>query len=109
MAKRLNDKAYRGHIVAASKRIERYLKRKTLAQFRKDEMLQAAVVRELEIIGEASHNLSAAFRKSQPDIPWRKVIGMRNVVIHDYFLLDLPVVWGTATRRVPELLQLLKE
>src|SRR3989338_5446839 len=109
MAKRLNDKAYRGHIVAAGNRIQRYLKKKTLNQFLKDEMLQAAVIRELEIIGEAAKNLSLAFKSHHSHVPWRKVTGMRDVAIHDYFILDLPAVWGTATRRVPELLRQLKD
>lgn len=109
MAKYLNDKAYRAHIVAAGIRIARYIKKKTLSQFRKDEMLQAAVVRQLQIIGEAAKRLSPAFKSRYHDIPWRDATGMRDVAVHDYFLLELPRVWNTVKRDVPELLNQLKQ
>ena len=109
MAKHLNDKAYQAHIVAAGIRIARYIKTKTLSQFRKDEMLQAAVVRELQIIGEAAKRLSSAFKSHYPNIPWRDITGMRDVAVHDYFLLDLPGVWNTVKSDVPELLNKLKD
>jgi len=76
MAKRLNDNIYRAHIISACKRLKRYTRKKTFDQFRKDEMLQAAVIRELEIIGEATKHLSAAFRGRHSNIPWRSVAGM---------------------------------
>lgn len=109
MAKHLNDKAYRAHIIAAGNRIGRYIKKKTLSQFRKDEMLQAAVVRELQIVGEAAKRLTPAFKSRYANIPWRDVTGMRDIAVHDYFLLELPRVWNTAKRDVPQLLEQLKD
>jgi len=68
-------------------------------------MLQDAVIREIEIIGEATKNLSLEFRERYPDIPWRSITGMRDKVIHEYFGVDIDAVWDTATRDIP----LLKE
>jgi uncharacterized protein with HEPN domain len=66
------------------------------------------VVRELEIIGEASKNLSAEFKKSLPAIPWKDVAGMRDKLIHEYFGVDLETVWQTVKEDIPLLKKVLK-
>ena len=63
-------------------------------------MLQSAVVRELEIIGEATKNLSDDIRKQSKDIPWTKLAGMRDKLIHGYFTVDLKEVWNTVRKDV---------
>jgi uncharacterized protein with HEPN domain len=64
---------------------------------------QDAVVRQLEIMGEAAKRISEEFRSKYPDIPWRRIAGMRDVLIHDYMGVDLSMVWEVAQRNLPEL------
>jgi len=71
--------------------------------FWENELLQAAVIRELEVIGEAAKGLSDAFKRKYPEAPWKEMAGMRDVLIHGYFEVDLEEVWTTATEDVPEL------
>ncbi len=67
-------------------------------------MVWSAVVRELEVIGEAVKNLSYRIREEYPEIPWRKMAGMRDVLSHGYFKINLDMVWETATVIIPEIL-----
>jgi uncharacterized protein with HEPN domain len=62
-----------------------------------------AVTHAIEIMGEATKNLPQAFRRRHPDIPWRKMTGMRDKLVHEYFGVDLTVLWVTATEDVPQL------
>jgi len=64
-------------------------------------MVQDAVIRNLEVIGEAVRNLSAEFRRKHPDTPWRSITALRNVLIHEYFGVDLEIVWRVVQRRLP--------
>ena len=70
-------------------------------EFFSNPMIQDAVVRNLEIIGEAAGNLSPDFRKSHGKVPWRRIMGMRNVLAHEYFGVDLGIVWKVVTKRLP--------
>ncbi len=76
-------------------------------------MVQDATVRNFEIVGEATKNLSAALRKSRPEIPWARMAGMRDVLIHNYMGVDLEVVWGAVKDEIAplnaKLLALLEE
>ena len=73
-----------------------------------DRMLLFAVVRAIEILGEAASRLSAEAQTTIPGVPWTSVIGMRNRLIHGYFDVDTEIVWKTATVEVPALLQALR-
>jgi len=73
------------------------------AAFLKDETLKRAFVRSMEIIGEASKKIPLDVKAMQPDIEWRKVSGMRDRLIHDYFGVDYAIVWDVATNKMPEL------
>lgn len=70
-----------------------------------DRKTQNAVIRELEIIGEAVKNLSSRFREAHSQIPWGKIAGMRDKMIHEYFGVNLELVWQTAERDIPVLLK----
>ena len=94
--------AYLKHIREAIAKIEKYTKGGQ-KKFMEDTMIQDSVIRNLEIIGEAARNLPTDLRKSSPKVPWRSITGMRNVLIHEYFGVDLDIVWKVVTQRLPVL------
>jgi uncharacterized protein with HEPN domain len=71
--------------------------------FDSDELLQGWFVRHLQIIGEAGRAIPEEVRALAPGVPWDKIIGMRNVLVHGYFEIDTDIVWGAATRDAPAL------
>ncbi len=96
------DEVYLLHIRDAIKRIESYTGDGKDA-FLREPIIQDAVIRNLEIIGEAAKNLSAAFRSENAEQPWSKISGMRDVLIHEYFGVRLETVWAVVSKRLPEL------
>ena len=74
-----------------------------------DRMLLFAVIRAIEVVGEAASKLSEEFRAAHPSIPWRAIIGMRNRLIHAYFDIDTETVWETTTQELPPILNQLRE
>ena len=72
-------------------------------EFFSNPMIQDDVVRNLEIIREAAGNLSSSFRKSHSKVPWRQITAMRNVLAHEYFGVDLDIVWKVVSKRLPVL------
>jgi uncharacterized protein with HEPN domain len=97
------DTPYLLHIRDAIALIEEWSKDKTLDDFVADEKLQSAVIRQLEIIGEAARNVSAEFKVQTPEIPWRPITDTRNTLIHAYFTVDEKKVWDMVERDIPEL------
>ena len=89
-------------ILRAISHIERYATRGR-SGFDRDELLQAWMIHPLAIIGEAAARLSLTLRASHPEVPWSGMIGMRNVLFHGYFSVELEEVWGTVERYVPRL------
>lgn len=96
-----NDKLYVFDINQCCEKIESYLQNVTKDDFLKNEMLQDAIVRNIEIIGEASKSLSSELKEENPNIPWRDIMRMRDKIVHHYFRLILDVVWQTATEDIP--------
>lgn len=82
--------------------IEQYQHRDK-ATFERDKMLQVWFLRHLQIIGEAARSLSDEVRNLAPDIPWSKIIGMRNILVHNYFDIDTEIVWNAVQQDIPEL------
>jgi uncharacterized protein with HEPN domain len=97
-----SDRTYLLHIRDAIERIEQYASHGHEA-FLKELHWQDGIVRQLEIVGEAAKHLSVEFRKTQPQVPWRRIAGLRDVLIHDYMGVDLEAVWDIVRNRVPEL------
>jgi uncharacterized protein with HEPN domain len=89
-------------ILNAARLIASYVKDTTEEQFTSNTEKQDAVIRRLEIIGEATVHLSDATRLAIPELPFRKMRGMRNIVAHDYANVNLRIVWQVATVHVPE-------
>ena len=77
--------------------------------FEKDELIQNWVIRQLQILGEAATKLSDDFQNQHPDMPWHKIIGMRNILVHDYFGIDANIVWLIVEKDMPVLERQIKE
>jgi uncharacterized protein with HEPN domain len=90
-------------ILDAARLIAAYLKGTSASDFRADSQKQDAVIRRIEIIGEASAHLTDETRAAIPELPFRKMRGMRNIVAHDYANADPKIVWEVATVHVPEI------
>ena len=91
------------HIKRESDFILKSTNSKTFNEFYSDEILKRAVIRALEIIGEASKNLSAKIKKENNNISWRNIIGMRDKVIHNYFGINLEIIWAVIKNDLPDL------
>jgi uncharacterized protein with HEPN domain len=103
MSAKRRDSDYLSHILDAIARIESYLAEKDEARFLEDSMLRDAVIRNLEIVGEAAAKLSAEFKTAHASVPWDDIVGMRNRLIHGYFSVDLRIVWDTVNLGLPKL------
>ena len=97
-----HDSVYLLHVLDCIARIREYTSDGKVAFFC-SQMKQDAVIRNLEVIGEAVKNLSPDLRASSPDIAWSRIAGMRDVLIHEYFGVDLQIVWNMVENRLPGL------
>src|SRR5690348_6099874 len=96
------------HMRDAARAALAFTEGRTRADLTADLMLQFALVRALEIIGEAAARLTEPTRAAHPEIPWSAVIGMRNRLVHGYFDVDLEIVWRTAAESLPPLIATLE-
>jgi uncharacterized protein with HEPN domain len=102
------DDAYLLDILIAARKAIAFVYGVSREEFNASELRQAAVVRPLEIIGEAAGRVSEETRLSHPEIPWQQMIGMRNRLIHEYFRVDLDAVWDTLHKDLPQLIALIE-
>lgn len=102
-----DDVPYLLHIRDAVQRIEKYLHSVSYCDFMEHDLLQAGVIREIEIIGEVTKRLSETIKTKYPDIPWRKIAGMRDKLIHDYMGVDMDAVWDTVEKDLPRLKEMI--
>jgi len=94
---------YIEHIIESIERIEEYTSDISEEGFKENELVQDAVIRRIEIIGEAAKRLNDSTRSEYGDIQWRDIAGMRDNLIHRYFGVDLNQVWQTVQKDIPEL------
>ena len=104
-----DDLVYVDDILSAIQKINRFCKSVKKPDFMMNDLLMDAVVRNLEIIGEASSKLTMSFRKKHREIEWRKIIGMRNRIIHAYDTVDFEIVWDVVREDLPALKKKLKK
>lgn len=90
------------HIVDSIEKIQNYLNGKSREDFLSNDLLQDGVLRNFEIIGEATKNLPESFRSLYPDIQWKSMAGFRDILIHQYFGIDLDMVWNITQTSLPE-------
>ncbi|MDP2109149.1 MAG: DUF86 domain-containing protein [Rhodocyclaceae bacterium] len=95
---------YLTDIIESGRAIQSYVQGVEFAGFVNDRMRYAAVIREFEIVGEAVGKLPESIRARYPDVPWREIKDFRNILIHEYFGVDLRIVWNAAQQDLPLLL-----
>ncbi len=103
---------YLNHILDCIDKIRNYTDKINKDEFLKKSIIQDAVIRNLEIIGEATKHLTQEFRSKYPAIEWKKIAGMRDKLIHDYIGVDIWAVWGVVEQIIPkfheQLLEIIK-
>ncbi|HOQ97871.1 MAG TPA: DUF86 domain-containing protein [Anaerolineae bacterium] len=103
------DAAYLWDMLDAALAVRTFTAGLTFEAYIADRKVQLAVERALEIIGEAAHHVSEAFRRAHPEIRWRSIIAQRNVLAHEYGAIKQDRIWNVATVHVPELIDRLRE
>ncbi|WP_423928426.1 DUF86 domain-containing protein [Candidatus Palauibacter sp.] len=99
-----DDAAYLLDMLLAARDAEEFASGLSFRQFEQDRLRQHAILKAIEIIGEAAAGVSAEAREQHPEIPWREIIGMRNRLVHAYFEVDAERVWETVQRDIPKLI-----
>lgn len=89
------------HIIESIQLIEEYTLHLNAEKFQKNKAMQDAIIRRLEIIGEAVKNIPTSFKAHHPDVPWKQMAGMRDILIHEYFDVDLSLTWSVVQRELP--------
>jgi len=104
-----DDSVFLKHILDSAKKINEFTHEKTREDLDLDEKLALAIIRLFEIIGEASNSISDDFQNKHQEIPWVKLISMRNRLIHGYFDVNYDIIWKTIKQDIPELITLIEK
>ncbi|OYT54433.1 MAG: hypothetical protein B6U72_02615 [Candidatus Altiarchaeales archaeon ex4484_2] len=100
--KKRNHRLFIEDILESMNKIRAYTKNMDYNQFHQNNMAVDAVLRNLEVIGEAAKNIPDPIKEKHPNIPWKKMVGLRNIAIHEYFGIDLTIIWEITTKNLPE-------
>ena len=109
MTEPLKDEDRVRHMFEAALKANEFSKGRTRADLDADEQFTLSLVHLLEIVGEAAGKVSQDLRRAHPEIPWNRISGIRNRLVHGYFDIDMDIVWETVTTRLPELITQLKK
>ena len=103
MKGKLSDKVRLQHIHDAINEIENYIKNISIGEFSKSSEKKFASVKQLEIIGEAANRINKETKSEHPEVEWTKIIALRNILVHDYYIVDENIVWNIITEDLPKL------
>jgi uncharacterized protein with HEPN domain len=103
-----DDLAFLWDMLQAAQKVQEFIGNRSFEQYQADEILQAAVERKIEIIGEAARRVSPATQAAHPEIEWRPITAQRHVLAHEYGAIKQDRIWRVATTHVPELIRLLR-
>ena len=109
MKKEKDSLVFIRHIFDNIKDIEKFSRGLNEEDFKKDVLIQKAIIRSIEVIGEAAKNIPPSFKDKYPNISWKDMIGTRDKLIHHYFGVDLNAVWKVVKEDIPELKIQIKE
>lgn len=96
------DRVYIVHMLECIERVKTYTAGDE-SVFRQSQLVQDAVIRNLQVMAESSQRLSESTKSMTPDVPWRSISGFRNIMVHDYLGLDLDVIWSVVSQELPTL------
>jgi uncharacterized protein with HEPN domain len=102
------DDAYLLDMLLAARKVRDFTQGISWEQFQSDEIVQNAVMRQIQIIGEAARKISPEYQQAHPEIPWEGIIGMRNRLVHEYFRIIPERVWDVVEKDIPGLIRLIE-
>lgn len=108
MSRERSDVAFLWDMLDSARAIQEFTRGMNEGGYHSDPKTQAAVERKIEIIGEASRRVSEAFKDDHPEIPWKKIVGQRHHLTHEYWEIEDPLIWEVVTRHIPELIEKLE-
>ncbi len=108
MSHQERDTAHLFDMLDAAQSVTECVAGRTFDDYLGDRVLRRAVEREIQILGEAARRISEVYKDEHNEIPWRSIIGLRNVLVHEYGDIDHRTLWNVATQRIPELLAVLR-
>ena len=95
-------------ILLACREVQEFIAGVSREEFKADRKLQSALCMKLEIIGEAARTVSDEYKTAHPDIPWRDIVGLRHRIVHEYFRLDLDIIWDIVQKDIPALIAMVE-
>jgi uncharacterized protein with HEPN domain len=104
-----DDFVFLNHIVDAARKAISFTANRTRDELDTNEMLALSLIRLLEVIGEAANQVSLDLKERHPAIPWEKMVGMRNRLIHGYFDINLDILWDTVSKDLPPLIEQIQQ
>lgn len=104
-----DDAAHLWDMLQAALKVQEFVANRSYEQYQRNELLQAAVERKIEIIGEAARRVSISFQEAHPEVDWRPIVAQRHVLAHEYGEIKQDRIWRVATYYVPELIEKLRK